>query len=90
MEPNSAKSEHIQDSQYLRELSEIVTSWRMENSFAFMTFLIKETKSKSCVSFKLDMIGQWEGIENFIVTYEFTTKFAKLARRGVTYFARSA
>lgn len=50
----------------------------MANSFAFVTLLIKETESKSCVSFKLDMIGQWEGIENFIVTYEFTTKFATL------------
>ena len=76
---------HILDSHYLKELSEIVTSKRMANSFAFVTLLIKETKSKSCVSFKLDMTEQCEGIESFIVNFEFTTKFAKLTRRGVAF-----
>lgn len=62
----------------------------MANLFAFVTLLIKETKSKYRVSFKLDMTGQSEEIESFIVNFEFTTKFAKLAWRGVAFFARFA
>ena len=37
-------------------------SYRMAN----LWLSIKETKSKSCVSFKLDMNGQCKGIESFI------------------------
>ena len=52
-----------------------------EHTSRIHSILIKETKSKSRVSFKLDMTEQCEGIESFIVRFEFTTKFAKLARR---------
>ena len=45
----------------------------------FVTLSIKETKSKSSVSFKLDVTGKCQGIESFIVKFEFTTKFEKLA-----------
>ena len=65
-------------------------SQRMANSFAFVTLLIKETKSKYRVSFKLDMTGQCEEIESFIGNFEFTTKFANLDWRGVAFFARFA
>ena len=39
----------------------------MANLFALVILLIKDTKSKYCVSFKLDMTGQCEEIESFIV-----------------------
>ena len=55
-----------------------------------MTLSIKETKSKSSVSFKLDVTGKCQGIESFILEFEFTTKFAKLAGGSVVFFARFA
>ena len=56
----------------------------------FVTLSIKETKSKSSVSFKLDVTGKCRGIESFIVKFEFITKFTKLARGSVVFFARFA
>ena len=61
----------------------------MSNSFAFMIPLTQETKSKSRVSFKLDIISaKCKVIESFVMYYEFATKSAKArwARRHV--FAR--
>ena len=34
-----------------------IDRFHMANSFTFVTLLIEETKSKSCVSFKLDVTG---------------------------------
>ena len=58
----------------------------MANSFAFMIPLTQETKSKSRVSFKLDITSaKCKVIESFVMDYEFAANSAKARGRGVTF-----
>ena len=58
----------------------------MANSFAFMIPLTQETKSKSRVSFKLDITSaKYKVIESFVMVTNLPPTLRKLARRGVTF-----
>ena len=58
----------------------------MANSFAFMIPLTQETKSKSRVSFKLDITSaKCKVIESFVMDYEFAPNSAKARGCGVTF-----
>ena len=63
----------------------------MANSFAFMIPLTQETKSKSRVSFKLDItLAKCKEIGSFVIDYEFAVNFVKAHRARRHIFARFA
>ena len=61
----------------------------MANSFAFIIPLTQETKSKSRVSFKLD-IGEMQIIDSFVVDFEFAANSEKNRQARCHVFARFA
>ena len=76
--PRSCQTEMVDLLTYLR-----CKEWQIH----LPLWLFKETKSKSCVSFKLDMPGKCEGIESFIVNFLIYHLIweARLTRRRVFF-----
>jgi len=63
----------------------------MANSFAFRMPLTQETKSKSRISFKLDItLVKCKVIDSFVMDYEFAANSPKARRAQHHIFARFA